>query len=78
VATPQAFFDRLDAEFNFTLDVCALPENAKCKRYFTPEINGLAQPWRGQCCGVDPASETRIIGTVLWRRTDAQEGSACF
>lgn len=28
--TPQDFFDVLDAEFNFTLDVCAKPENAKC------------------------------------------------
>ena len=30
-ATPKDFFDRLDAEFGFTLDACALPENAKCK-----------------------------------------------
>ncbi len=28
-ATPQDFFDRLNAEFGFTLDVCALPESAK-------------------------------------------------
>jgi len=28
--TPQAFFDELDLEFGFCLDVCALPENAKC------------------------------------------------
>ena len=28
-ATPKDFFDRLDAEFGFTLDACALPENAK-------------------------------------------------
>jgi hypothetical protein len=27
---PQALFDELDAEFHFTLDVCALPANAKC------------------------------------------------
>ena len=30
-ATPQEFFDELDAEFHFTLDPCATPENAKCK-----------------------------------------------
>ncbi len=47
--TPQAFFDALDAEFGFTLDVCALPENAKCERYFTPEADGLKQEWRGVC-----------------------------
>ena len=46
-ATPQTLFDELDAEFHFELDVCATAENAKCKRYFTPEIDGLAQNWRG-------------------------------
>lgn len=47
--TPQDFFDQLDAEFHFDLDVCALPENAKCKRYYTPEMDGLSQPWGGVC-----------------------------
>lgn len=46
-ATPKDFFDQLDAEFGFTLDACALPENAKCKTYYTPEQDGLAQPWEG-------------------------------
>jgi phage N-6-adenine-methyltransferase len=46
-ATPQDFFDKLNAEFGFELDVCALPENAKCERYFTPDIDGLRQLWRG-------------------------------
>ncbi|WP_433847116.1 DNA N-6-adenine-methyltransferase [Acinetobacter proteolyticus] len=48
-ATPQNFFDILDLVFNFDLDVCALPENAKCERYFTPEIDGLSQEWAGTC-----------------------------
>ena len=26
--TPQDFFDKLNDEFGFDLDVCALPENA--------------------------------------------------
>lgn len=47
--TPQDFFDRLDEEFHFTLDVCALPENAKCKKFYTPEQDGLSQPWHGIC-----------------------------
>lgn len=47
-ATPQDFFDELDKEFSFTLDVCALPENAKCKAYYTPEVDGLSQPWSGR------------------------------
>lgn len=47
--TPQDLFDQLDEEFHFDLDVCALPENAKCDRYFTPEDDGLMQPWIGTC-----------------------------
>lgn len=48
-ATPQAFFDILNLAHAFELDVCALPENAKCERYFTPEQDGLAQEWAGVC-----------------------------
>lgn len=47
-ATPREFFDALDREFHFTLDACALPENAKCERYFTPDVDGLQQDWGGQ------------------------------
>lgn len=47
--TPRQLFEKLDTEFNFTLDVCALPENAKCRRYFTPEADGLKQVWSGVC-----------------------------
>lgn len=47
--TPRDFFNKLDAEFHFDLDVCATAENAKCKEYFTEEQNGLSQEWRGTC-----------------------------
>ena len=45
--TPQDFFEKLDREFGFELDVCALPENAKCKAFYTPDDDGLSNPWRG-------------------------------
>lgn len=48
-ATPQDFFDKLNEEFYFTVDVCAIPENAKCEKFFTPEIDGLKQEWTGVC-----------------------------
>lgn len=44
-ATPQDFFDKLNSEFGFTLDVCATPENAKCAKFYTEEQNGLYLPW---------------------------------
>ena len=45
--TPQDLFEKLNDEFHFTVDVCATAENAKCKKYYTPEIDGLSQPWDG-------------------------------
>jgi phage N-6-adenine-methyltransferase len=47
--TPQWLFDEYDKQHLFTLDVCALPENAKCAHYFTPEQDGLRQEWTGRC-----------------------------
>lgn len=47
-ATPQAFFDKLDDEFHFTLDPCATPQNAKCKRFFTQADDGLSKKWTGR------------------------------
>ena len=45
--TPKCLFDRISSIFNFSLDVCALPENAKCESYYTPKDDGLSKPWRG-------------------------------
>lgn len=48
-ATPQDFFDKYNAIYNFNLDVCANEENAKCKNFFTKEHDGLKQDWVGSC-----------------------------
>ena len=48
-ATPQDFFDVINKEFNFTVDVCATAENTKCSLFFTPEQDGLMQKWEGVC-----------------------------
>jgi site-specific DNA-methyltransferase (adenine-specific) len=53
-ATPQGFFDALDGEFSFTLDVCASASNAKCANYFTRITDGLSQDWRGERCWMNP------------------------
>ena len=45
--TPKYLFDRISSIFNFSLDACALPENAKCENYYTPKDDGLSKPWRG-------------------------------
>jgi phage N-6-adenine-methyltransferase len=53
-STPQDLFDRLDAEFHFTLDACATVRNHKCERYFIEAEDGLSQPWGGHTVWVNP------------------------
>lgn len=47
--TPQDFFDNLNREFKFNLDVCATSENAKCGLFFNINHDALFQEWRGRC-----------------------------
>ncbi|HIR53344.1 MAG TPA: adenine methyltransferase [Candidatus Onthovicinus excrementipullorum] len=44
--TPQDFFDEINKEFDFELDVASNGDNAKCERYYTPVTDGLSSPWR--------------------------------
>ena len=57
--TPQEFYDRLDAEFHFTLDACATARNTKCTRFYTKRQNSLLQPWTGVVFCNPPYSELR-------------------
>ena len=59
-ATPQDFFNKLNAEFNFQCDVCAVDDNAKCDKYYSPEEDGLQQEWQGVCWMNPPYG--RVIG----------------
>lgn len=43
--TPQGFFDELNKEFNFKMDVCATKENAKCNIYWTKKDDALNKSW---------------------------------
>lgn len=47
-ATPQDFFDNLNKKYNFNLDPCATPINAKCDLFYTIEDNGLQKNWKGK------------------------------
>jgi phage N-6-adenine-methyltransferase len=57
-ATPAVLFAELQSEFKFTLDVCALPANAKCERFFSPSADGLKQQWTGVCWMNPPYGRT--------------------
>ena len=75
-ATPQWLFDQLDAEFGFTLDVCADDQNAKCDTYFTRDQNGLLQPWHVRVWCNPPYG--RVIADWVAKAAEyAQGGGAC-
>lgn len=52
--TPWEFFNALNEEFGFTLDVCATEGNEKCWRFFSPYDDGLAQDWGEHVCWMNP------------------------
>jgi phage N-6-adenine-methyltransferase len=47
--TPQDFFNKINDEFHFTLDVCANDDNTKCDHFLSKELNGLEREWFGVC-----------------------------
>lgn len=63
--TPQDFFDKLNAQFHFTLDPCSSDTNAKCLKYYTKQDNGLEQDWGGETVFCNPPY-SRKGGQDLW------------
>lgn len=43
--TPDKIFNDLNEEFHFELDAAASEANAKCKKFYTEEDDGLKQDW---------------------------------
>lgn len=72
--TPQDFFDALDSEYHFGTDVCALPENAKCRNYYTQEMDGLKQNWEGVCWCNPPYG--RKIGDWVRKTSESADTGA--
>lgn len=73
--TPQKLFDALDAEFGFTLDPCATKANAKCRRYFTKEEDGLRQDWADETVFMNPPYG-RAIGRWMAKAYAASRAGA--
>ncbi|MGL4517343.1 MAG: DNA N-6-adenine-methyltransferase [Shewanella sp.] len=48
-STPDDFYQKLHAEFDFKTDVCSTHENAKCEKHYTIDDDGLSQEWSGSC-----------------------------
>jgi phage N-6-adenine-methyltransferase len=72
--TPWEFFAPLHERFGFTLDVAALPYNAKCERYFTPDDDGLVRSWAGERVWCNPPySKIRPWVGKAWGEVDRAE-----
>jgi phage N-6-adenine-methyltransferase len=69
-ATPQAWFDYLDLEFDFTLDPCCTHETAKCSKHFTPAENGLTQSWEEETVFMNPPYGKEV---GLWMKKAYEE-----
>lgn len=74
--TPQDLFNDLDKEFGFTLDVCAAPENAKCKRFFSSQQDGLSREWDGVCWMNPPYG--RVIGKWMRKAYESASTVVCL
>jgi site-specific DNA-methyltransferase (adenine-specific) len=52
--TPDDLFNKLNAEFNFTLDAAASNENYKVANYYTIQDDGLRRSWGGEIVFCNP------------------------
>ena len=90
-STPQDFYDNLNREFNFTLDPCATPENAKCEKFYTVREDGLMQDWQGETVFCNPpygraikdwvkkcAAESKKPGTTVVMLIPARTDTSYF
>lgn len=70
--TPRWLFDRLDAEFHFTLDAAASPENALCPHYLTKRDDAMLREWTGRVW-LNPPYSREVSGWV-WKAWEAVYG----
>ncbi len=63
-STPQDFFDRLNEEFGFVLDVAANASNYKCPQYFTKDSDGLSRNWAAWVRNIALAAEDISQGSI--------------
>jgi len=74
-ATPIEFFNKWNAIFSFTLDVCADADNAKCARFFDREANGLKQDWSLNVCWMNPPYGREIGQWVKKAYNESRNGA---
>lgn len=73
--TPIDFYNELNKEFKFNLDPCALPNNAKCEKFFTPSDDGLSQNWEGYVAFCNPPYGRKIYDWVKKCYEESRKGN---
>lgn len=73
--TPQWLFNQLNAEFNFTIDVCATAENTKCARFYSLAEDGLIQDWCGETAYCNPPYGREMPKWIRKAREEANKGA---
>jgi phage N-6-adenine-methyltransferase len=74
--TPEALYLALDREFEFTIDVAADRENAKCVRFVDREQDALEVDWTGERVFCNPPYGRELERWVEKGMLAAQEGGA--
>lgn len=69
--TPKELFQKLNEEFNFTLDAAASHNNHKCDKYFTEKDDGLSKNWEGNVVFCNPPYGRKETG--LWTKKCYEE-----
>jgi len=73
--TPQDFFNKLNNEFNFTLDPCCSLKTAKCKKFYTEEHNGLNKDWSDEIVFMNPPYGRQIKHWIKKAKQESKKGA---
>jgi phage N-6-adenine-methyltransferase len=76
--TPEDFFKAIAWVWGpFDLDPCCTPANAKAKRYFTKEADGLKQQWFGRVFVNPPFNRKKKMYVGPWVQKAEAERNNC-
>ncbi len=74
--TPEALYLALEKEFQFTIDVAADADNAKCVRFLDREEDALTIEWAGERVFCNPPYGRLLAGWLEKGMLAAQDGGA--
>lgn len=74
--TPESLYMALDREFQFTIDVAADSDNAKCDRFLDREVDALAVDWSGEVVFCNPPYGRELARWIEKGMLAAQDGGA--